>query len=128
MSAYYDLDYKKMMLRIGTIFPQKESLTIGGCKFTFKDEYLFVAKNTYAGTIEMATYFLGLPCSEKIATEIEANANNLIVYVYFKVPNMDVVINFQDMKRYGSMPNLSVKVDKIELKNRMTSKSYIIAK
>ncbi len=39
---------------------------------------------------------------------------------------MNAVTNFQDMKRFDSMPNLSVKVDKIELKNSKTNKTYIV--
>ena len=39
---------------------------------------------------------------------------------------MNAVTNFQDMKRFDSMTNLSVKVDKIELKNSKTNKTYIV--
>lgn len=124
--AYYDLDYKRMMLRLGTTMGN-ETLLIGGNQFKFKDEYLYVSRNNYGG-LQFNVYFLGLPCSEKVATEIESNTYNLLLYVYFKVPNMDVVTNLQDMKRYGSMPNLSVRVDKIELKNSKTNKTYIVVK
>ena len=125
-AAYYDLDYKRMMLRLGTTMGN-ETLLIGGNQFKFKDEYLYVSRNGH-GKLQFNVYFLGLPCSEKVANEIESNVRNLLLYVYFKVPNMDVVTNLQDMKRYGSMPNLSVKVDKIELKNSQTNKTYIVVK
>lgn len=122
--AYYDLDYKRMMLRLGTTMG-KETLLIGGNQFKFKDEYLYVSRNSY-NSLQFNVYFLGLPCLEKVAAEIESNAYNLLLYVYFKVPNMNAVTNFQDMKRFDSMPNLSVKVDKIELKNSKTNKTYIV--
>ncbi len=113
----YDLNSKNIMIKIADAV-RNEPIKLRGEQFKFKNEYLYTANFGF-----YKEYFLGLPCSESIATEIENNAGDLILYLYFKVPDMNAIIE----KYYSSEPELSVTVDKIELKNYKTNKTYITA-
>lgn len=112
-NVFYHLGHEKMMLRIGDRL-NDELLKICGDQFKFNKNNVYIESFTI-----VRLYFLGLPCSEEVATEIENNNKDLVLYLYFKVPDMNAVTI-----EYGK-PHLAVKVDKVELRNKETGETYI---